>query len=37
MHDGVFILVLGPQMVLVLEVKMFRSWMLSEVYFGLVD
>jgi hypothetical protein len=36
-HDGVFILVLGPQMVLVLEVKMFWSWMLSEVYFGLVD
>jgi hypothetical protein len=36
-HDGVFILVLGPQMVLVLEVKMFWSWMLSEVYFGLMD
>jgi hypothetical protein len=35
-HDGVFILVLGAQMVLVLEVKMFWSWMICEVYFGLV-
>jgi hypothetical protein len=32
---GVFILVLRAQMVLVLEVKMFWSWMLNEVYFGL--
>ncbi len=35
-HDGVFILVLGAQMVSVLEVKMFCSWMICEVYFGLV-
>ncbi len=36
MHDGVFILVFEAQMILVLEVKIFWSWMLWKVYFGLV-